>query len=76
MRIRAFITDSAPIVAILRHLELPTRSPAPSPARGPPEPDLPNRRGEPPLDLDPTSALDPVEPDPAPDFDFDQGGGA
>jgi hypothetical protein len=75
MRILAFITDPAPIVAILRHLNLPTRPPALSPARGPPQPDLP-LDGEPPLDLDQTPAFDPAEPELLPEADFDQSWGA
>jgi len=74
MRILAFLTDPAPVVAILRHLDLPTQPPALSPARGPPQPDLP-LEGEPPLDLDQTPAFDPAEPEPLHDADFDQSWG-
>ena len=71
MRIVAFLTDPPAIVAILRHLDLPTRSPTLSPARGPPQPDLPLDPGAP-DHLDQTPAFDAAEPDPIPDFDFDQ----
>ena len=71
MRILAFLTDPPVIVAILRHLDLPTRAPALSPARGPPQPDLP-LDAEAPDHLDQTPNYDAAEPDPIPDFDFDQ----
>ena len=71
MRILALITDPGVIGAILSHLDLPTRPPARSPARGPPQPDLP-LDGEAPDHLDQTPAFDAAEPDPIPDFDFDQ----
>ena len=75
MRILAFLTDPAVIVAILRHLDLPTRPPALSPARGPPQPDLP-LDAEPTLDLDQTPTFDPADPEPLPEWDFDQSWGA
>jgi hypothetical protein len=71
MRILAFLTDPPVIVAILRHLDLPSVPPALAPARGPPQPDLP-LDSEAPDYLDQTPAFDAAEPDPIPDFDFDQ----
>ena len=50
------------IVAILSHLELPNEPPLNSPARGPPQGDLL---------LDQTSAFDPTEAEPIPEFVFD-----
>jgi hypothetical protein len=73
MRILAFITAVEPVDAILNHLGLPTTAPPLSPARGPPQHDLA-------FDADPgfdqTPAYDPTEPEPVPDFDFDQSTGA
>ncbi|MEX0891247.1 MAG: hypothetical protein WEB88_03680 [Gemmatimonadota bacterium] len=71
MRILALLTDPPVNVAILGHLDLPTRPPALSPARGPPQPDLPLNT-EAPDHLDQTPAFGAAEPDPIPDFDFDQ----
>jgi hypothetical protein len=80
MRILAFLTDPPVVSAILLHLEpgpprdaciawgegLPHKPPPLSPARGPPQSDLLTGL------LDQTPAFDPAEPDPVPDFDFDQ----
>jgi hypothetical protein len=54
--------------AVVPPVDLPTRPPALSPARGPPRPDLP-LDAEPPLDLDQTPAFDPAERSPRSDFD-------
>ena len=75
MRILAFLTEPFTISGILRHLGLPHTAPPLTPARSPP------RGGtaldaDPLLDLDQTPAFDPTEPDPIPDFDFDQTWGA
>jgi hypothetical protein len=75
MRILAFLTDPFTVAGILRHLGLPTSAPPPSPARSPP-PEDPACDADPFLDLDQTPAFDPTEPDPIPDFDFDQKHGA
>jgi hypothetical protein len=75
MRILAFITAAEPVDAILTHLGLPTTAPPLSPARGPPQHDL-AFDADPGFDLDQTPAYDPTEPEPVPDFDFDQSAGA
>jgi hypothetical protein len=69
MRLLAFVTAAEPVDAILGHLRLPTTPPPLSPARGPPRHDLA-------FDLVQTHAHDPTEPEPIPDFDFDQSAGA
>ena len=63
MRIIAFISDPVPIRSILTHLDLPSRPPALSPARAPPQ-------GE--LAFDQSSGFDPSDAEPIPDFNFDQ----
>ncbi len=63
MKILSFITDPPVVTAILAHLELSHQPPLISPARGPPQGDL--------LLLQ-SSAFDPTEPEPIPDFSFDQ----
>jgi hypothetical protein len=75
MRILAFITAAEPVDAILTHLGLPTGPPPLAPARGPPQPEL-AFDAEPDLDLDQTPMYDLTEPEPIPDFDFDQSAGA
>jgi hypothetical protein len=75
MRVLAFTTAAEPVDAILTHLGLPTAAPPISPARGPPQPEL-AFDADPGFDLDQTPACDPTEPEPIPDFDFDQGAGA
>jgi hypothetical protein len=71
MRILAFITAAEPVDAILRHLGLPATPPPLSPARGPPQHDL-GFDADPGVDLDQTPVHDLTEPEPIPDFDFDQ----
>jgi hypothetical protein len=66
MKILAFLTDPPVVSAILLHLDLPHKPPPLSPARGPPHSDLLTGL------LDQTPAFHPAEPDPVPDFDFDQ----
>ena len=80
MRILTFLTDPPVVSAILLHLEpgpprnaciawgegLPHKPPPLSPARRPPQNDLLTGL------LDQTPAFDPAEPEPIPDFDFDQ----
>jgi hypothetical protein len=61
--------------AILTHLGLPTGPPPLIPARGPPQPELAFDT-DPDLDLDQTPVYDLTEPEPIPDFDFDQSAGA
>jgi hypothetical protein len=75
MRILAFLTDPFTVAGILRHLGLPTSAPPLTPARSPP-PEDPTYDADPFLDLDQTPAFDPIDPDPIPDFDFDQTHGA
>ncbi len=66
MKILAFLTDPPVVSAILLHLDLPHQPPPLSPARGPPQRDLLTGL------LDQTPTFDPVEPEPVPDFEFDQ----
>jgi hypothetical protein len=75
MRILAFLTHDPPSGPILRHLGLPDSSPPLSPAPGPPQHHLPLDT-EHHLDLDQMPAYDLTEPEPSPDFDFDQRAGA
>jgi hypothetical protein len=75
MRILAFITAAEPADVILRHLGLPATPPLLSPARGPPQHDLAFDADHS-LHIDQTPAFDPTEPEPIPDFDFDQSRGA
>jgi hypothetical protein len=75
MRILAFLTDSFTVVGILRHLGLPSTAPPLAPARSPPQRES-ALDADPLLDLDQTPAFDLTEPDPIPDFDFDQTRGA
>ena len=63
IRILAFLTDPPVVKAILLHLDLPHRPPPLSPARGPPQIDFLT---------DPSPALDPAQPEPVPEFEFDQ----
>ena len=66
MRILAFLTDPPVVAAILLHLDLPHTHSHLSPARGPPQADLLTGF------LNQTPTLDFAEPDPVPDFEFDQ----
>ena len=66
MKILAFLTDPPVVSAILLHLDLPHKPPPISPAREPPQSDLLVEL------LDQSPAFDPAEPDPVPEFDFDQ----
>ena len=63
MSIIAFITDPVPLHAILSHLDLPTRPPPLSPARAPPQGIF---------EFDQTGGFDPTDPEPIPEFEFDQ----
>jgi hypothetical protein len=63
MRILAFLTDPPVVQGILLHLDLPHRPPPVAPARGPPQGDLL---------LDQTLEFDLTEPDPIPEYEFDQ----
>jgi hypothetical protein len=58
-----FLTEPPTVQTILRHLDLPHRPPPLAPARAPPQVEL---------SFDQTPAIDPAEPDPAPEFVFDQ----
>jgi hypothetical protein len=69
VRIIAFITAAEPTDAFL-----PT-SVCPPPRHPPPQPEL-SFDAEPDLDLDQTPMYDLTEPEPIPDFDFDQSAGA
>ena len=66
MSVLAFLTDPPIVSAILLHLDLPHKPPPLSPARGPPQSDLLTGL------LDQTPAFDPADPEPVPDFAFDQ----
>lgn len=63
MRILAFLTDPPVVQGILLHLDLPHRPPPVAPARGPPQGDFL---------LDQTLEFDLTEPDPTPEYEFDQ----
>ena len=63
MRIIAFVTDPVPVRSILSYLDLPTRPPPLSPARAPPQ-------GL--FAFDQTGGFDPADPEPIPEFEFDQ----
>ncbi|HZD04045.1 MAG TPA: transposase [Longimicrobiales bacterium] len=63
MRILAFLTDPPVVQGILLHLDLPHRPPPLTPARGPPQGDFL---------LDQTREFDLTEPDPIPEYEFDQ----
>ena len=63
MSIIAFITDPVPLHAILSYLDLATRPPPLSPARAPPQ-------GL--FAFDQTGGFDPADPEPIPEFEFDQ----
>jgi len=65
MRILAFLTDPPVVRSILIHLDLPDRPPPVAPARGPPQGDFL---------LDQSPEIDPIEAEPAPEYDFDQSG--
>jgi hypothetical protein len=71
MRILAFLTDPFTVAGILRHVELPASPPPLTPARSPP-PEEPTCDADPLLDLDRTPVFDPTDPEPMPDFGFDQ----
>jgi hypothetical protein len=74
MRILAFSTAAEPVDVILRHLGLPATPPPLFPARGPPQHDLDFDADSGPA-IDQTPAYDPTEPEPVPDYDFDQSAG-
>ena len=61
MRLIAFLTDPASVKPMLVHLGLPAQPPRVAPARDP--------RLE---DLDQTPAIDPADPIPEPEYEFDQ----
>jgi hypothetical protein len=63
MRVLAFLTDPPVLCAILLHLDLPRRPSPLSPARAPPQTELLT---------DQSTAFDLAEPDPVPEFEFDQ----
>ena len=63
MRIIAFVTDPVPVHSILTYLDLPSRPPLLSPARAPPQTDF---------GFDQSSEFDPTDPEPLPEFEFDQ----
>ena len=69
MSIIAFVTDPVPVRSILSYLDLPTRPPPLSPARAP---RAPREAWSGTFAFDQTSGFDPAEPEPVPDFDFDQ----
>ncbi len=63
MRIIAYVTDPVPVHSILTYLDLPNRPPLLSPARAPPQ-------GL--FAFDQTTGFDPTDPEPVPEFEFDQ----
>lgn len=62
-RIVSFLTEPATVQRILLHLDLPHRPPPVAPARDPPQGDFL---------LDQSPAFDPTEPEPVPEYEFDQ----
>lgn len=72
LRIIAFLTPPEPVTAILDHLGLPSRPPPLAPARSPPELAFAFDLGRSEFDFDQTPAFDPTDPEPAPEFEFDQ----
>jgi Putative transposase/Transposase zinc-binding domain len=66
MKILAFLTDPPVVRAILLHLDFPHRPPPLAPARGPPQIDFLTDPS------DQTPGFDPAEPEPVPEFEFDQ----
>ena len=78
----AFLTDPEPITQVLAHVGEPTSPPLLHPPRGPPQStfDLdgdsghgtPRTTGQDSLDLDQSPEFDPADPEPVPDFEFDQ----
>jgi hypothetical protein len=69
MRILAILTDPPVVQGILLHLDLPHRPPPIAPARGPPQGDFLLDQT---LDHASRGALDLTEPDPIPEYEFDQ----
>ena len=63
MRIIAFITEPVPVRSILTYLDLPSRPPLLSPARAPPQRVL---------GFNQSSGLDPADPEPIPEYEFDR----
>ena len=63
MSIIAFITDPVPVRSILTHLDPPSRPRPLSPTRAPPQTEF---------GFDQSAGFDPADPEPIPDFDFDQ----
>lgn len=75
LRIIAFLTEPMPVHAILSHLGLPTRPPPLSAARAPPELAFDFDQRTPESLHDQTPAFDPSDPEPIPEFEFDQSPG-
>ena len=69
MSIIAFITDPVPVRSILSYLDLPTRPPPLSPARAP---RAPREAWSGIFAFDQTGGFDPADPEPIPEFEFDQ----
>ncbi len=63
MSMIAFITDPVPVRSILSYLDLPARPPPLSPARAPPQGIF---------EFDQTGGFDLADPEPIPEFEFDQ----
>ena len=63
MSIIAFVTDPVPVRSILTYLDLPSLPPFLSPARAPPQTDF---------GFDQSSGFDPADPEPVPEYAFDQ----
>ena len=63
MSIVTFVTAPTPVRSILMCPDLPIRPPLLRPARAPPQTDF---------GFDQTGGFDPADPEPIPDFEFDQ----
>ncbi len=61
MRLTAFLTEPTSVKSVLEHLGLPTEPPVLAPARAPPLDDV-----------DQVSAFDLADPEPAPEYQFNQ----
>ena len=82
LRFAPVLTDPEPISRVLGHIGEPTRPPLLHPARGPPQAEFnlggdsghgtPRTTGQHPFDLNQSSEFDAADPEPVPDFEFDQ----
>ena len=82
LRFAPVLTDPEPISRVLGHIGEPTRPPLLHPARGPPQAEFdlggdsghgtPRTTGQHPFDLNQSPEFDAADPEPVPDFEFDQ----